>query len=83
MAKILRCSFCLKTQHQVRKLVAGPEVHICDQCIRAASRIIDERRSPPSGGSLWRRVSERIRDLISELRSVSRSSLRGGLTKLR
>lgn len=76
MAQVLRCSFCLKTQHQVRKLVAGPGVHICDRCVRAASRIIDEPRPPPSGGALWRRFSERIRNLMSELRSVSRSSLR-------
>ena len=29
----LRCSFCNKTQDQVRKLIAGPNVFICDECI--------------------------------------------------
>ena len=34
----LRCSFCNKTQDQVRKLVAGPKgVYICDECIEAVS----------------------------------------------
>lgn len=70
MAQILRCSFCLKSQYQVRKLVAGPEVHICDECVRAASRIMSERGSPPSGGSLWRRVNDWIRGFISEFRSL-------------
>ena len=38
----LKCSFCGKTQAQVRKLIAGPGVYICDQCIELCSEIIDE-----------------------------------------
>ena len=38
----LRCSFCGKTQDQVRKLIAGPNVYICDECIDLCSDIIDE-----------------------------------------
>ena len=35
----LRCSFCNKTQDQVRKLIAGPNVYICDECIEVCSEM--------------------------------------------
>ena len=38
----LVCSFCGKPQHQVRKLVAGPNVYICDECIDLCCEIVDE-----------------------------------------
>ena len=38
----LKCSFCGKSQDQVRKLIAGPGVYICDQCIDLCSEIIEE-----------------------------------------
>ncbi len=38
----VRCSFCNKTQDQVRKLIAGPGVYICDECIEICSEIIEE-----------------------------------------
>ena len=38
--KPLRCSFCNKTQDQVRKLIAGQNVYICDECIEVCSEII-------------------------------------------
>ena len=38
----LKCTFCGKTQKQVRKLIAGPNVYICDQCIELCSEILDE-----------------------------------------
>ena len=40
---ILYCSFCGKSQHEVNKLVAGPHVFICDECIDVCSDIIDEQ----------------------------------------
>jgi ATP-dependent Clp protease ATP-binding subunit ClpX len=40
--KSLRCSFCHKTQDQVRKLIAGPNVYICDECIELCAEIIEE-----------------------------------------
>ena len=40
--KQLKCSFCGKTQEQVRRLVAGPGVYICDECIELCSEIIEE-----------------------------------------
>ena len=38
----LRCSFCGKSQHEVRKLIAGPTVYICDECIGLCNDIIAE-----------------------------------------
>ncbi len=38
----LKCSFCGKTQEQVKKLVAGPGVYICDECIELCNEIIEE-----------------------------------------
>ncbi|WP_084130290.1 ATP-dependent Clp protease ATP-binding subunit ClpX [Demequina sp. NBRC 110055] len=39
---LLKCSFCGKTQKQVRKLIAGPGVYICDECIELCNEIIEE-----------------------------------------
>jgi ATP-dependent Clp protease ATP-binding subunit ClpX len=40
--KVLHCSFCNKSQHEVRKLIAGPSVFICDECIDLCNDIITE-----------------------------------------
>ena len=40
--KLLRCSFCGKGQEQVRRLVSGPNVYICDECIELCSEIIED-----------------------------------------
>ncbi len=40
--KQLRCSFCGKTQEQVKRLIAGPNVYICDECVELCSEIIEE-----------------------------------------
>ena len=39
-----RCTFCGKTEHQVRKLVAGPSAAICDECIELCVDIVSEER---------------------------------------
>ena len=39
-AEALRCSFCNKSQNDVRKLIAGPTVFICDECVRVCNDII-------------------------------------------
>ena len=40
--KVLYCSFCGKSQHEVKKLIAGPTVYICDECIELCNDIIAE-----------------------------------------
>jgi ATP-dependent Clp protease ATP-binding subunit ClpX len=44
----LLCSFCGKSQRQVKKLIAGPGVYICDECIDLCNEIIDEELTGPS-----------------------------------
>jgi ClpX C4-type zinc finger len=46
------CSFCGKTQRQVKKLIAGPGVYICDECVELAVEIIQEDVDPNSSPSL-------------------------------
>ncbi len=47
--KNLYCSFCGKSQHEVKKLIAGPSVFICDECIDLCNDIIrDELPDTPS-----------------------------------
>ena len=41
---ILYCSFCGKSQHEVRKLIAGPTVFICDECVELCMDIIKEEK---------------------------------------
>jgi ATP-dependent Clp protease ATP-binding subunit ClpX len=40
--KVLYCSFCGKSQHEVRKLIAGPSVFVCDECVDLCNDIIRE-----------------------------------------
>src|ERR1700730_2403147 len=45
----LYCSFCGKSQHEVRKLIAGPTVFICDECIELCRDIVhEENKSSPT-----------------------------------
>jgi ATP-dependent Clp protease ATP-binding subunit ClpX len=45
---LLKCSFCGKSQKQVKKLIAGPGVYICDECIDLCNEIIEEELSESS-----------------------------------
>ncbi|SDS77105.1 ATP-dependent Clp protease ATP-binding subunit ClpX [Brevibacterium siliguriense] len=47
-ADLLKCNFCGKSQKQVRKLIAGPGVYICDECIGLCNEIIEEELSESS-----------------------------------
>ncbi len=53
--KLLYCSFCGKSQHEVRKLIAGPSVFICDECVELCNDIIREEmqdQTPANGKKL-------------------------------
>lgn len=54
--KLLYCSFCGKSQHEVRKLIAGPAVYVCDECVELCNDIIkdelQDEASSFSGGRL-------------------------------
>jgi ATP-dependent Clp protease ATP-binding subunit ClpX len=49
--KLLYCSFCGKSQHEVRKLIAGPSVFICDECVELCNDIIREEMQESVGES--------------------------------
>ncbi|MCB1703383.1 MAG: ATP-dependent Clp protease ATP-binding subunit ClpX [Halioglobus sp.] len=50
-SKLLYCSFCGKSQHEVRKLIAGPSVFICDECVDLCNDIIREEVQENSSGA--------------------------------
>ncbi len=50
-SKILYCSFCGKSQHEVRKLIAGPSVFICDECVELCNDIIREELEEKAAGT--------------------------------
>ena len=50
--KILNCSFCNKSQHEVRKLIAGPSVFVCDECIELCNDIIREEAQASARASI-------------------------------
>ena len=49
--KVLYCSFCGKSQHEVRKLIAGPSVFICDECVELCNDIIREELEEKNTGA--------------------------------
>ena len=50
--RLLYCSFCGKSQHEVRKLIAGPSVFICDECVELCNDIIREEIQEKSSGTV-------------------------------
>jgi len=63
----LKCSFCGKTQDQVKKLVAGPGVYICDECIELCNEIIEEELAEELGFELGDIPKpQEIREILDE-----------------
>jgi len=63
----LKCSFCGKTQDQVKKLVAGPGVYICDECIELCNEIIEEELADDIGFDLGDIPKpQEIREILDE-----------------
>ena len=67
--KLLYCSFCGKSQHEVRKLIAGPSVFICDECIELCNDIIREEshaETPGKGVKSDLPVPHEIREILDQ-----------------
>ena len=47
----MRCSFCGRTSEEVRKLVAGPNVYICDECVEICAGIVEEMYHEEESGA--------------------------------
>ena len=65
--KLLYCSFCGKSQHEVRKLIAGPSVFVCDECVELCNEIIREEMQDKTttGGDKLPKPQE-INDTLNE-----------------
>ncbi|MGH9881460.1 MAG: ClpX C4-type zinc finger protein [Pyrinomonadaceae bacterium] len=89
----LRCSFCRKNETEVSKLVAGPRVYICDECVAIASRIMhsdpDDSQPPGVEAPAWRKLldharrflgpdAKRVREDLLRSRVSLSSTLRSG-----
>jgi ATP-dependent Clp protease ATP-binding subunit ClpX len=66
--KLLYCSFCGKSQHEVRKLIAGPSVFICDECVDLCNDIIREelQEAAPKNESTQLPAPSEIRETLDE-----------------
>ncbi|ADE16159.1 ATP-dependent Clp protease, ATP-binding subunit ClpX [Nitrosococcus halophilus Nc 4] len=66
--RLLYCSFCGKSQHEVRKLIAGPSVFICDECVELCNDIIREEMQDrlSSGKSSHLPTPHEIRDILNQ-----------------
>ncbi len=65
--KILYCSFCGKSQHEVRKLIAGPSVYICDECVELCNDIIREELAEAGSGENEKLpIPKEINDFLNE-----------------
>ena len=61
----LKCSFCGKTQDQVKKLIAGPDVYICDECVELCNEILDEEFFEGKSAEEQKQSEEREADTSS------------------
>jgi ATP-dependent Clp protease ATP-binding subunit ClpX len=66
--KLLYCSFCGKSQHEVKKLIAGPSVFICDECIELCNDIIRDETAAEQGGKAARDLPtpKEIRNILDQ-----------------
>ena len=66
--KLLHCNFCGKSQHEVRKLIAGPSVYVCDECVELCNDIIREELQETGEKSEERKLPTpaEINDILDE-----------------
>ncbi|MFO7858984.1 MAG: ATP-dependent Clp protease ATP-binding subunit ClpX, partial [Ectothiorhodospiraceae bacterium] len=65
--KLLYCSFCGKSQHEVRKLIAGPSVFVCDECVELCNDIIrEEMQEKSTSGSSQLPKPHEIAEVLDE-----------------
>ena len=65
--KLLYCSFCGKSQHEVRKLIAGPSVFVCDECVELCNDIIREEMQDETSTGIKKLPTPReINDILDD-----------------
>ena len=65
---MLSCSFCQKTEDQIKKLVAGPDVYICNECVAIAVRLMRDRLG------FFRRIRNYVLRFLRPLRMAGSNS---------
>ena len=81
--KSVKCSFCGKTQDNVRKIIAGPGVYICNECVGLCNEIIDAEYSDEDTYTLAELDVIPSQKEIKEILDCSPSTARVVMTKLR
>ena len=73
-APIACCSFCLKPDTEVKRLVAGPAVYVCDECVDLCQQIVEEASEGPTGPRLlpWDRADS-VEEALANLPNVARA----------
>jgi ATP-dependent Clp protease ATP-binding subunit ClpX len=71
--RLLHCSFCGKDETQVSKLVAGPSVYICDECVKTAKEIMDNSKG--DGDSAPNLSSSRRPTLLTRIVRIMRGHI--------
>jgi len=66
--KLLHCNFCGKSQHEVRKLIAGPSVYVCDECVELCNDIIREelQETRDEGAKKKLPTPQEIKEILDE-----------------
>ncbi len=73
--KGINCSFCGKADNQVRKIIAGPSVFICDQCIDLCNTVIEAENIPEAKNKAWCSLCRQIGDSSEMLDLESRGNI--------
>ena len=73
----LACSFCRRSNEEVAKLVAGPRVYICDECVAIAARIMQDDGANTLGpanveSGFFKTFVDRLRSLVRPNREIAR-----------
>jgi ATP-dependent protease Clp ATPase subunit len=71
-ADVLKCSFCGESQHQVVKLIAGPGVYICDECIELCNQIIVEELAQGHFDDEVESAAKEVKDALARFRALAR-----------
>ena len=77
LPKTLHCSFCGKSQHKVKALIAGPGIFICDECVGLCDRILagdPSKGEPYSGFKPLERPTDELLDLLPSVSFATDSS---------
>ena len=81
--KNLRCSFCGKSQDEVERMIIGPGVNICSECITLCSSLLDEDGKPDAPKAASRRnAARRAAPTLDPVNVLTPSEIKEGLDRL-